>query len=38
MLFRSVGIVDDFLARLSEGEQEAIRGGNAVRVYGLDTE
>ena len=32
-----VGIVDDFLARLSPDEREAIRGGNAVRVYGLDT-
>ena len=33
-----VGIVDDFLARLSPDEQAAIRGGNAVRVYGLGTD
>ena len=31
-----VGIADDFLARLSADEQAAVRGGNAVRVYGLD--
>ena len=33
-----VGIVDDFLARLSPDEQAAILGGNAVRVYGLGTD
>lgn len=31
-----VGIADDLLDRLSPDEQAAVRGGNAVRVYGLD--
>lgn len=31
-----VGIADDLVTRLSADEQAAVRGGNAVRVYGLD--
>ena len=30
-----LGIVEDFLSRLSAVEREAVLGGNAVRIYGL---
>ena len=30
-----LGIVEDFLSRLSAVEREAVLGGYAVRIYGL---